>query len=199
MQILSIQFFSIQISHFTQCSILAISAQLLEGRTMCIRDYLQSRHVWFETLLHRPAPSASSWPRSFHVSGRYVAKGVLVKTGGGDTSWRSCRRRTDRPGEAGAGPGDGRELRIATEDEVKRIFGDCERGALPPFGRLYGLTTVVDASLSGGSRDRLRGELPTRGRADALPRLRGARDADSGPIRVGIEPRRRRNSHRRAG
>jgi Ala-tRNA(Pro) deacylase len=46
---------------------------------------------------------------------------------------------------------DGRAVRIATEDEVERIFADCERGALPPFGRLYGLTTVVDTSLAGGS------------------------------------------------
>jgi Ala-tRNA(Pro) deacylase len=52
---------------------------------------------------------------------------------------------TDRLAEALGSP----SLRIATEAEVEGIFADCEPGALPPFGRLYGLTTIVDASLSG--------------------------------------------------
>ena len=43
------------------------------------------------------------------------------------------------------------EVRIATEAEVERIFADCEPGALPPFGRLYGLTTVLDLSLALGA------------------------------------------------
>ena len=43
----------------------------------------------------------------------------------------------------------GRNVRLATEDEIEGTFGDCERGALPPFGRLYGLDTVVDAGLAG--------------------------------------------------
>ncbi len=37
---------------------------------------------------------------------------------------------------------------LASEAELERIFGDCELGALPPFGGAYGLRTVVDASLS---------------------------------------------------
>jgi Ala-tRNA(Pro) deacylase len=40
---------------------------------------------------------------------------------------------------------------LATEDEVQAVFADCERGALPPFGRLYGLRTIVDSGLAGGS------------------------------------------------
>ena len=39
-------------------------------------------------------------------------------------------------------------VRLATEDELAGIFTDCERGVVPPFGRLYGLTTVVDTSLA---------------------------------------------------
>ena len=48
---------------------------------MCIRDYLQSRQVWFETVLHRPAPSASKLAQSLHVPGGRVAKAVLVRAG----------------------------------------------------------------------------------------------------------------------
>jgi Ala-tRNA(Pro) deacylase len=37
---------------------------------------------------------------------------------------------------------------LAAEAEFARLFPDCERGALPPFGSKYGLTTVVDEWLT---------------------------------------------------
>src|SRR5206468_2116804 len=46
---------------------------------------------------------------------------------------------------------DGEPVSLATEDELERVFGDCERGASPPFGRLYGVRTVVDCSLAAGA------------------------------------------------
>jgi Ala-tRNA(Pro) deacylase len=117
---------------------------------MCISDFLRSRRIPFETLLHEPAPSATKLARSVHVPGRHVAKAVLVKTG--EEFVLAVLPSTHRidldrlAGVLGASA-----LRLATEDEVERVFNDCERGALPPFGRLYGLRTVVDASLSGGA------------------------------------------------
>jgi Ala-tRNA(Pro) deacylase len=52
-----------------------------------------------------------------------------------------------RLGQAlGLDPG---EVKLATAEEIERIFHDCEPGTIPPFGRLYGLGTVVDASLEG--------------------------------------------------
>jgi len=75
-------------------------------------------------------------------------------------------------------------VRIATEAELEEVFADCEPGALPPFGRLYGLTTILDASLSGGAEIVFVGQHPTRGSPDAVPRLRGDRGPDQGPVRV---------------
>src|SRR4051812_3783278 len=110
---------------------------------MSIRDYLQGRHIWFETLLHCPAPSASKRAQSIHISGRLMAKSVLVRGARGDVlAVLPATHRVDLVrlacvlGEE--------EMRIATEGEVERIFRDCELGALPPFGHLYGLKTVVD-------------------------------------------------------
>jgi Ala-tRNA(Pro) deacylase len=40
-----------------------------------------------------------------------------------------------------------RDLRMATEEELSSIFLDCDRGAVPPVGEAYGLTTVVDTCL----------------------------------------------------
>ncbi|WP_406693524.1 YbaK/EbsC family protein [Singulisphaera sp. Ch08] len=165
---------------------------------MCIRDYLQSRHVWFETLLHPPAPSSSKLAQTVHVSGRFVAKGVLVSTGGAYVLAvlpATTRIDMERLGQALQG----QSLRIATEDEVERVFEDCERGALPPFGRLYGLTTLVDASLSGGSEIVFVGNSRHEG---VRMRYRDY-EAIETPIRtrfaLATSPRQRRNSHRKAG
>ena len=40
------------------------------------------------------------------------------------------------------------EVRLATSEELLAMFPDCEPGVVPPFGRLYGLTTLVDSGLA---------------------------------------------------
>ena len=117
---------------------------------MQIRDFLRSRGIGFQVLLHNPAPSSTRLAKSVHVPGRQVAKGVLVWASDEfvlavlpSTSRIELDRLSDVLG--------GKTVRLATEDEIETTFGDCERGALPPIGRLYGLDTVVDASLSADS------------------------------------------------
>ncbi len=126
---------------------------------MSIRDYLHDRYVWFEIFLHAPAPSATRRAQSVRVSGHQVAKAVLIRSGDRYALAvlpATCRIDLERLAQVLGGP----RVRIATEDEVERVFGDCERGALPPFGRPYGLTTVVDSSLAAGPCDRLRRQRP---------------------------------------
>lgn len=41
----------------------------------------------------------------------------------------------------------GRALHVSREQDIARLFPDCERGAVPPIGAAYGLQTVLDASL----------------------------------------------------
>lgn len=117
---------------------------------MNIRDYLQSRHVWFESFLHRPVSTASRRAQSLHVSGRHVAKTVLVRAGETyvlavlpASSCIDLERLSQLLNDV--------PVALATEDEIEQVFGDCERGALPPFGRLYGIQTIVDTSLAGGA------------------------------------------------
>jgi Ala-tRNA(Pro) deacylase len=117
---------------------------------MSILHYLRNRHVRFEVLLHRPAPSAARMAETVHLPGRIVAKAVLVRAR--ESFVLAVLPSTHRIELDRLGAILGVETpRIATEAEVMAIFHDCERGALPPFGRLYGLSTIVDASLAGGS------------------------------------------------
>jgi Ala-tRNA(Pro) deacylase len=39
-------------------------------------------------------------------------------------------------------------LRLATEEELAKLFPDCETGAMPPFGGLFGLPVYVDNRLA---------------------------------------------------
>jgi Ala-tRNA(Pro) deacylase len=39
-------------------------------------------------------------------------------------------------------------VRLATKDELQKLFPDSEVGAMPPFGNLYGIPVYVDANLA---------------------------------------------------
>jgi Ala-tRNA(Pro) deacylase len=41
----------------------------------------------------------------------------------------------------------GRKLVLATEDEVRELFKDCEMGAVPPIAMAYGMHTYLEESL----------------------------------------------------
>lgn len=41
-----------------------------------------------------------------------------------------------------------RHLRLATEEEVRRLFPESEVGAVPPFGALFGMPVYMDEQLA---------------------------------------------------
>ncbi len=128
---------------------------------MDIREYLRGRSVPFSVLLHPPAPTASQLAQSLRVPGQRVAKAVLVRAGesGYALAVVPATHRLDLPRLAAVLGVAGSEVRLASEDEVEAVFADCERGALPPFGHLYGLPTVVDVSLAAGGEIVVEGNL----------------------------------------
>jgi len=165
---------------------------------MGVSEYLRSRHIPFEMILHQPAPSATKLAQSVHVSGRHVAKTVLVKAEYGyalavvASTHRVDLRRL-------AAVLDVAEVRLASEDEVERVFNDCERGALPPFGRLYGLKTFVDASLAGDAQIVFEGNVRHQGVRMRLSDFEAIEAPTRARFAAPIAPRQRRPSHRQAG
>jgi Ala-tRNA(Pro) deacylase len=118
---------------------------------MNLDDFLNSRRVPFEHLHHRPAYAANRMAQALHVPGRDVAKTVLLRTEHGyvvavlpathHVDLAEVRR------ELGV-----ERVEMASEAEMDRLFPDCERGAVPPFGSLYHLETLVDESLTADER-----------------------------------------------
>ncbi len=166
---------------------------------MPIQDYLAKRQFPFEILLHSPTSSATRLARSVHVPGRGVAKAVLISAG---QSYVLCVLPATHCvdlARLGAVLNPPALTRIATEQEVAAVFLDCEPGALPPFGSIYGLTTMVDASLA--DCESIVFEANTRyeslrmqfGDYERVEPHQSARFAEF------ITPRRRKGSERRAG
>jgi Ala-tRNA(Pro) deacylase len=114
---------------------------------MKLDEFLSGRHVAFERLQHDRAFTANRVAQLLHVKGKEMAKTVLLRTGHGyalavlpASYWVDLDRAGRDLGEDFVG--------LAAESDMERLFPDCERGAMPPFGSMYDLPTIVDDSLS---------------------------------------------------
>lgn len=114
---------------------------------MRLDEFLTARKIPFERLLHGSAPTANRVAECLHVPGKDVAKSVLLRTTHGYVLAvlpANYRVDIDRiRGELGEP-----EMEVACEQEIEQIFNDCECGAMPPFGSLYHLPTIVDEHLT---------------------------------------------------
>jgi Ala-tRNA(Pro) deacylase len=113
---------------------------------MRIADFLAEQQVAFENLLHPPAFTAQKRAKYLRVSGNRVAKSVLLS--GPRGFFLAVLPATHRLDPARLAAEAGGPVRLATEREVAAVFPDCEWGVVPPFGSLYGLSTVLDEELS---------------------------------------------------
>jgi Ala-tRNA(Pro) deacylase len=112
-----------------------------------LKNFLNSRGVRYVTIEHSPAYTAAETAESAHVSGRDFAKTVIVETGGGMAMVVLPANRKIVLSDLRDMIGDP-DLRLASEDEFIARFPDCELGAMPPFGNLYGLPVYVAESLA---------------------------------------------------
>lgn len=116
-----------------------------------LQAFLDGEHVPYELQQHSIAYTAQQVAASEHISGRLVAKVVIVLANGGPVllalpaSSRVDFERVKQVLHA-------RDVRLADETEVAPLFPDCEVGAMPPFGSLYELPVVVDQHLADDER-----------------------------------------------
>jgi Ala-tRNA(Pro) deacylase len=116
---------------------------------MKLESFLQEQGVGYEKHSHSITYTAQQLAQAEHVPGGAVAKPVIVK---GSTGFAMCVLPAPKHldprlvAEALHEP----VVRLATEDEMVRLFPDCEVGAEPPVGPLFGLPTVMDTELRDG-------------------------------------------------
>lgn len=112
-----------------------------------LKDLFDRENIPFRFLSHTEVYTAPELAESIHVSGWNVAKAVLVCA---DGRYAMAVLPSPRRLDLNRLEGVLRSARVflAKEWEMKELFPDCEVGAMPPLGNLYGLRVVVDASLA---------------------------------------------------
>jgi Ala-tRNA(Pro) deacylase len=133
---------------------MAVSQRL---RRLLTGEYASHRH------LAPPGAHAREVAESAGVPGAAFAKVVVLQDAAGDYLMAvvPSTRRLDLAAVSEATRRVG--LRLASERELIKLFPDCEPGAMPPFGELYGIAAYVDPCFRewpefvfrGGSHDEL--------------------------------------------
>ena len=111
-----------------------------------LKEYLDNYRIRYISISHSVAYTAGGIAALTHIPGREVAKTVIVKLDGTlAMAVVPSSRHVDLTllrEATGA-----RMAALATEEEFQGRFPDCETGAMPPFGNLYGMTVYVDEEL----------------------------------------------------
>ena len=112
-----------------------------------IREYLDTQNVPYEWLPHPQAFTAQEVAHSLHISGKRLAKTVIVQADERmvmtvlPASHRLIMPELRAALEA-------RHLEMLPEGELAKVFPECDLGAIPPFGNLYGIDVWVDRTIA---------------------------------------------------
>jgi len=112
-----------------------------------VKAFLDANGIKYIILSHSKAYTAQGIAAVSHISGRELAKTVIVKLDGAlAMAVLPASYQVDLPVLKRATRSQSAEL--ASEREFKQYFSDCETGAMPPFGNLYGIPVYVDETLA---------------------------------------------------
>ncbi len=112
-----------------------------------LKEYLDNQGIEYVAINHSLAYTAQRIAAAAHISGKDLAKTVMLKVDGKMKMAvlpASCKINMEQLREAiNAGI-----IEIASEKEFKDLFPECEVGAMPPFGNLYGMDVFVAEKLT---------------------------------------------------
>ncbi len=112
-----------------------------------LQHFLDEEDAPYELREHAEAYTTQEIAALEHVAGRRMAKVVMVIA---DADLVMVvlpapeRVDLDRLARVLGRPG----VRLAHEEEFAHAFPDCDAGAMPPFGNLYGVPVYVDGALA---------------------------------------------------
>ncbi len=112
-----------------------------------LKELLSKESLPFELQHHPVAYTAQAVAQSEHVPGRMLAKVVMAVADGKLAMFVLPAPAFLNLAKAAAAAA-AAEVRLAREDEFQAAFPDCEVGAMPPIGNLYGVPTYVDQALA---------------------------------------------------
>ena len=112
-----------------------------------LKEFLDSHEVEYVTISHSKAFTAQKIAASAHIPGKELAKTVMVIIDGKmamavlPASYKVDFDLLKKVTKT-------QKVELATEEEFRDIFPQCDIGAMPPFGNLYGMDVFVAQSLA---------------------------------------------------
>ena len=113
---------------------------------MKVEDYMVRCGAKFDVVTHLRSRTSTETAELAHLPGDRVVKSVILEDEEGMLMAVLPSTCSVRLGQLGKDMH--RRLRLATEDELRVVFPDCQLGAIPPLGSAYGIRTVLDDSLA---------------------------------------------------
>lgn len=112
-----------------------------------LKSFLDENNIKYVSVKHSSAYTAQEIAALAHIPGKELAKTVIIKINGRmamavlPASYKvSFEQLKEALGM--------QEVRLAYEQEFLDKFPDCDVGAMPPFGNLYGMEVFVAESLA---------------------------------------------------
>jgi len=110
-------------------------------------DYLDDHKVKYISIKHSPAVTAQEIAASVHMPGKEMAKTVMIKVDG-KIAMAVLPATEHVDIELLKALTCCENVELAREQEFMDFFPECETGAMPPFGNLYGLDVYVEKNLA---------------------------------------------------
>ena len=112
-----------------------------------MKELLDDNGIKYVTFLHSPAYTAQEIAQSAHISGKNLAKIVMLKID--DEMAMAVVPASHRVNlELLKGAANANKVELASEQEFKGMFPECEAGAMPPFGNLHDMKVFVSEALA---------------------------------------------------
>jgi Ala-tRNA(Pro) deacylase len=113
-----------------------------------LKSHLDQNHIRYSPVVHEPARSSQYTASLLHVPGKRVAKTVVLRAGEQVLLAVIPASYHVNPNRLAAVMGAKAPVKLVEEAECYTLFPDCQPGAVPPFGELYGLPVYLDEALA---------------------------------------------------
>lgn len=113
--------------------------------SITLKRYLDMQGADFGVVSHERRLSSSEVAQAAHIHGDDLAKAVLLRADKG--LMLVVLPSTHRVNLSELSHRTGQRLGLATEEDVTRVFEDCDTGAIPACGSAYGVKVLLDDAL----------------------------------------------------
>ena len=112
-----------------------------------LKEFLDKEKIKYVSIVHSPAYTAQEVAASAHITGKELAKTVIVELDGKMAMAVLPANRKIVLQDLREVTGSD-QVKFASEEQFQAKFPGCETGAMPPFGHLYGMDVYMAESLS---------------------------------------------------